>query len=162
MIKAICTAALLASVATGAVGAVLNATSQAGAFSDFSIGFNDDGDGLLEFSEVTSFSGFTFLGSLVYGTLDTIPEISGISSFGASFFSTYLITAHDSDAWVFQNGSGGYVWVDSEVFTYEITLDQNGGETETPAVVPLPATLPLLAGALGFFGIAARRRKSRT
>ena len=49
------------------------------------------------------------------------------------------------------------IWAYGGSLTMSLVLD----EDSQPAPVPLPATLPLLAGALGVAGFAARRRKTR-
>lgn len=160
LIKSVCAAALLASLGSGAFGATVTATAIAPGVSDFEIYFTDlNNDNLLEYGEIDGFTGMvaelaTF--EFVY----TTPDIDGISTFGS--FSSVSDPSGPIDFWVFRvtgpSSSGSNPNV--AAWTYQITLDTSDPPV---AVVPLPATLPLLAGALGFFGFAARRKsKSRS
>jgi hypothetical protein len=54
-------------------------------------------------------------------------------------------------------GVAGAVWYSADADGN--TLTASGGATITPAATPLPATLPLFAGGLGFVGYLTRRRK---
>jgi hypothetical protein len=45
---------------------------------------------------------------------------------------------------------------------FQLTIDGQGfGVSPTPQTTPLPATLPLFAGGLGFVGYLSRRKKRK-
>lgn len=120
-------------------------------FSGFTIEFADTGNGLLDFGEITSFSGVTDSGTFfgfVTHTVDLVgisvanqPRDNGVSTLGAP---NWGFSVSDDGTW--DDGFGNRRW------TYTIELD-------TPAPIPLPAGLPLLLGGAGVLA-ALRVRKS--
>jgi hypothetical protein len=76
--------ALLAGpMAAQAIPMRLDATSQNSNFSNFFVEFDDTGDHLLQFNEVTVFSGITFTSSgRLYSILLAVPEIPGFATGG--------------------------------------------------------------------------------
>jgi len=149
-IKSLIAAAVLAGLGSSAFGAVVTATSFIPGISDFTIEFTDaNSNGLLEWSEIDSFSGVSNLGT-VFNTLNTVPTIAGIS-----VFSTIFDFGQSQVNWAFREGplqlSANHLW------TYAIELDQGGGNPDL-GVIPLPAALPMLVGALGIFGFLRRRQ----
>ncbi|MEM6825192.1 MAG: VPLPA-CTERM sorting domain-containing protein [Pseudomonadota bacterium] len=132
---------------------------------DFSIEFDDaNGNGLLEASEVTSFSGviapFGDIG--VLDVLVSIPNIPGTAVSGAlvqlpSGFVPGSFT-DNGRRWQFfgDDRTGTSSWMQSHAsdWTYEIT----GLPDSSPAPVPLPATLPLILAGLGALRLARRAK----
>lgn len=115
-----------------------------------------DGYYALDFSGLGLFPGFpAYLGFAAYvfaeveGGLDDLPEAlaggTGISAFdGTSVGLGFLEAGADFAAGILSLGNATMSLV---------RID------DTPAPIPLPATLPLLAVAAGAAGLAARRRK---
>lgn len=144
-------AAILAAAPSHA--ATLSATSNFPSTIDgFSITFDDtNGNGLFDLSELTSFSGlYAELYDITLEYLLVVPAIAGISVAGIVPGATY----NTADWWNFSAtddlqwdvAGAPYAW------TYEIT-------GLAPSPVPLPASLPLLAG--GVAALAAMRRRAR-
>jgi hypothetical protein len=111
--------------------------------SDFSITFNDTGNGLLDFSEITSFSGMTdFNIHVLWPEVFQLPSISGfvvgnspISGCAPLEWCFGINTPGES------NGVG--------LWTYSLSA------------TPLPAALPLFASGLGALGLLGWRRKRK-
>lgn len=77
------------------------------------------------------------------------------------FIGTGLIDiAVDSLGFSFVSGGGNIFSGATSKASAELEVIYDYTVTSNPATVPLPATLPLLAGAFGIAGFAARRRKS--
>lgn len=137
-----------------AVTLQLNATSQSGFYSDFSIQFVDDGNGLLELSEISSFSGTTFTsgsGSTFFDQVNQVPTITGISTF--TFDPVQVVSPLDG-RWAFSGtnslGLSAIAFPFVDTFSYSL-------QTVTP--VPLPASaLMLMGGLAGLAGIGRRKR----
>jgi hypothetical protein len=95
---------------------------------------DSDGNMLLSASEILSFAGFTFEGSL-WTTVLNVPKVTG--------FAVGVV----DEKWVFKDSTGTLgLSVDVSTWTYSL------------AAVPLPASAVLLLGALGALGFARRRR----
>lgn len=142
--------------ASSASAAVLSATSNVTQYTDFSITFTDlNGNGLFDFNERTSFAGVRInplSTPLQFNELLGIPAILNVTV--ASPPSTW---AGSIEAWALEEkwvfGAAGLEpgegFIDN--WTYKIT-----GLTD-PAVVPLPAGLPLLLAAIGALALLRRR-----
>jgi hypothetical protein len=122
----------------------LEATSKFPAIvSDFSITFNDTGNGLLDFSEITSFSGVTDLTISVL-----LPEVFQLPSISGFVVGNSPITNCSTDLWCFgintPNASHGV-----------------GQWSYSLSATPLPAALPLFASGLGALGLLGWRRKRK-
>ena len=119
--------------------------------SDSWIEFDDsNGDSLLQFAEVTSWSGMTVYG-VYHGFLTSVPTIPMISDHdggaegqvcGNACGTSWYVSTIDDGSWD--------LGVPSRLLTYEIT---------GLAPVPIPASLPLLAFGLGGLGLMARRKR---
>jgi hypothetical protein len=137
---------LFAAVLLGSSGTASAVTLRLDAFgldgSDaFNVLFEDTGDGLLQFEEVLSSSGFVFPDGLAFPTLFGVPTIEGISTVGGP--------CGEPDRWCFINFDIGLsVSIDDIDFTYSIG----------PVAVDEPASLSLLVIALGVLGVRLRRR----
>lgn len=139
-------AILLAPVMANAALIELTATNDGptgtnGAFSGFSLVFNDTGDGLLQLDELVSFSGIDELGGSMrqYVEITGTPEVSGVStqsgyteSGSGAFWWLRTASSSNDDGWF------------AARWTYEVSS------------VPAPGTLLLLG--LGLAGLAVRRR----
>ena len=144
-------AILLSPLAANADLLRLDAISASADIGDFYIVFDDGGDGLLEWSEIVEFSGYSvdFL-DLLLDTVVGVPTIAGISTF--SFDPTFDIGVND---WFFTIAGD------------TIPVSCSGGDpfvcwndySISPVTVPEPSTLALLV--IGLLGLtAARRRKA--
>ncbi|MEM1261940.1 MAG: PEP-CTERM sorting domain-containing protein [Pseudomonadota bacterium] len=130
----------------------ITATNINGEFSDFNIVYQDsNADGLLQYSEILEFSGFTRVSSgWTWEEIVGVPDIAGISS--ASGYSNdndvyWWVTPswynHRPNAWY------GTRW------SYTTT-----GGPGNPVAVPEPGTLGLMGMALTAFAFTRRRRQS--
>lgn len=144
---------LAAGIALASAGeasaAVLRAEAVNGFFSDFSITFSDaNGDGRFDLSELTLFSG------VVFDTLNNPVSLNQLLAVPAAFdFATLLPVTNPSwselDLWRFGDGNGTFGDAQVASWSYRIETD--------PAVVPLPAGLPLLLAGLGALALLRRR-----
>lgn len=140
-----CAVALCGGVATQSIAATLLATSNSPQnFSDFSIEFDDlNSDGLFNIAELVSFSGVSGSVSsnpVFFAHLLSFPSISNISVGGTNtgvnpVFNNFVSFSIGDD-------------VVPEVFTAATTWSYQ--LMETPASVPVPASMPLLV-----FGVAS-------
>lgn len=102
----------------------------------FSLIFEDeDADELFKLDELVSFSGLP-LGSVEFTQIDRVPDIMGVTI-----------------------GTGGHWYFSGP--TSESILDKDYWTYSKTAVVPLPASLPLMLAGLGGLGLLARRKKKR-
>lgn len=109
-------------------------------FSNWSLIFNDTGDGLVEAAEIVSFSGATYAPGGIYDSIVGTPTVAGISiasgiTPGFWSFRGPALVSPPEDSW---NGSR---------WTY----------TKTAVAVPVGSALPLLG--LALLGLGIRRRK---
>ncbi|MGB5560477.1 MAG: hypothetical protein WBN04_20985 [Paracoccaceae bacterium] len=133
---------------SAAYGATLLASTSLPELNDFSIDFTDTNlDGLLEYSEIDTFSGFTALSATML-TVNTVPDIAGISIF--TFPADFGQTAEN---WRFINDAPGVSTYDRAFWTYQLILDA----PPPISAVPLPASLPLLLGAFALISAIRRR-----
>ena len=108
----------------------------------FDVFFEDTGDGLLQYEEITSTSGL-LLGTDLYPALLGVPTIEGISTLGGP-------CGPSPDQWCFVSFDIGIgVSVTTDTWTYLIS----------PAAVDEPASLSLLVIALGVLAGRLRRTK---
>ena len=132
-------------ISNTAVAATITASPLFPEISGFVIEYEDtNNNGLLDYLEQTSFSGYTTLNG-TYTFLVGTPDLAGISAYGNGGF------AWPNDAWSF-SGSIGLVLPQVSLFSYEVT--GNGD----PNVVPVPASLPLALAGLGILGFMRRKR----
>ena len=121
--------------------------------SDFTVTFNDTGDGILQIEEVVSFSGVLFTHNIISGLYQEgdgllgVADIAGISSSG-------LPSA--DQLWIFRNAGG--------TFFPDPIGDPFGSATRywdySVSAVPGPATLGLLI--VGIAGIGFTRFSTRS
>lgn len=151
---------LLASANANAVLIEITATEDAavnnGVYSDWVLVFDDvNGDGLLQLSELVTFSGIDLLtgGGSSFTTLIGTPDVAGVStqtgfiSIGQSPILWYL----DFPTSTANLGLNALRW------TYVSRVVGNGGSD--PNGVPAPGTLVLLGMGLAAIGLARRRRQ---
>lgn len=123
-------------------------------FSDFSVEFDDSGDGLLQFGEVTSFSGITIDGDL-FDILTQVPDWPGVSTLSGS-----CQVSSPVNTWCFERVAFG----DTVVRASDGLTD--GGSlwsfTRVPLSneVPEPSTAALLALAMAGLAAAGRRKSA--
>ena len=116
-----------------------------GRFSDFNIVFDDiNGDALLQFGEIVSFSGISELTGAMRSWADLlgIPDITGISTASG-----------------YQSGEPAYWWVPVEGGGTGGWLAARWNYTSASASVPEPGTLALFGIGLLGIGVARRRRR---
>lgn len=136
-------ALLLSAPASAATLYRLDASSKSGNPTSFDITFEDiDGDMLLSKDELVSFGGitYTFIFPTGYDLVGIVPLIAG--------FADGLGTS-----WQFAQSFGG-ASLSTGVNNFTYSLTELGG----PALVPLPASGLLLAGAFGALALGRRRR----
>lgn len=150
MMKYVFVALLTCFPALSAHAATLTAYSRFPSInSDFTIEFTDTGDGLLQFEEITAFSGF-FWGTLFYDRLMAVPDVANVSSFSYDRTENFAL---DSSRWVFKNDQTGF-------FTYPPAGDSAFCYEDGCLTVPLPAGLPLfLSGLVGLAALQPRRKR---
>jgi hypothetical protein len=140
---AVAMAALLMGAAGNADAARLQlvATGIGPGATGFDVLFDDTGDGLLQFEEIISSSGFTFPDGGAFPALLGVPNVADVSTAGGP--------CDSPDAWCFVNTDEGLaVTIDTTDFTYVISL-----------AVPEPEVLSLFTLALG--GLLMRLRHRR-
>lgn len=120
--------------------------------SDFSITFEDTGDGLLDISEILNFSGASFLA--VGRVVETFLEIHAVPLIEG-------FTNGSGDRWAMGTDMGGTLLATTD---WQYQISTAGPRLQTAravATVPVPgAGLMLLAGVAGI-GLAGRRRAMR-
>ena len=137
-------------ITASAVPTVLTATPVDSRFTGFTVTFDDTGNGLLDFSEVTAFSGVTFSNIVsspsdgLYSLLLGIPPITGVANCGSAS------GCNNTRDWRF--GRAGFTVNDIQppqgLWTYSLSI----------AAVPEPGTLALLSLGLVGFGLSRRRK----
>jgi hypothetical protein len=128
----------------------LAATPTEPELSGFFISFDDTGDGLLQFAEVTSFTGIQFVGKS-FPILDQVPTIAGISTISGPIPPIGMCTATLLNAWCFAGPPA-----------FPPTAFDPGGWTyalSSPTPVPTPGPLSLFAGGLIGLGLLRRRKR---
>lgn len=144
-------AALVSGLTTAASAATMQLeatalTSLSGdVVSDFSITFEDTGNGLLDRAEITAFSGLSYLraGASVaeqFIYVDMVPLLTGIAG-------------GTSDRWAFADDMSGTLLAASN-WSYRVSTVQ-----AQSADVPIPAAGLLLPMALAGLGLAKRRKR---
>jgi hypothetical protein len=140
--------ALLAGpMAANAIPMHLDATSNVGHASNFSVDFSDTGDGLLQLNEITAFSGVTItnlFGTNFWNTIVSVPEVPGFTTFGCA-----TVVCEGPAFWAVISPSFPGVFIHSSGSNFSYSLSATS--------VPEPGTLSLLA--MGFLGLGLMRRR---
>ena len=137
-------AGLVASVSTVSAATLrLDVTSlRPEDWADFEVVFDDAGDGLLQYEEITSHTGLLGSDGTLFDFLAGVPTIPDISTVGG-------VCGLDPDTWCFVNRDIGLgVTVTTDSFTYSIS----------PVAVDQPTMLSLFAIGLGVLLQRSRRR----
>ncbi len=103
-------------------------------------GVDNNGEVLLNGNLISSLSG------TVVSSFNTLTPLTALNSFFLSGVNTLLFNVENA---------GTYSSGNPAAFRASVSVDA------TPSAVPIPATLPLLAGALAAFGMVSSRRKRR-
>jgi hypothetical protein len=149
---------LVTGIAAEANAVTLTATSLTANVPSFVLTYDDlNNDSLLQFGEVTSFSGIyvsdPWWGSFDYRYLTSVPDIPGIADHAGGSSGQSCQPIDCWSAWSVSIMDDG---------TVDASFPQNWFSyvVSTPGVVPLPAGLPLMLSAMAGLEILRRRRRT--